>query len=49
MAYCKVLSWSFCKKILTNLKNVGQTKVEKIDLGEKKESMEQRETNSNAS
>ena len=41
---------SFLKKILTNLKNVRQTKVQKrFFYGEKKESMEQRETNSNAS
>ena len=50
MAYCKVLSKSFYEKILTSLKNVRQTKVQKILIyGEKKEIMEQRETNSNAS
>ena len=50
MAYCKVLSRSSYEKILTSLKNIRQTKVQKILIyGEKKEIMEQRETNSNAS
>ena len=41
---------SFYKKILTNVMNVRQTKEQKRFIyGEKKESMEQRETNSNAS
>ena len=41
---------SFYKKIFTNVKNVRQTKVQKVFIyREKKESLEQRETNSNAS
>ena len=41
---------SFYKKVLTNLKNIRQTKAQKRFIsGAKKESMEPRETNSNAS
>ena len=51
MAYCKVLQWRFqslYKEILTNLKNVRQTKVlKRFVYREEKENMEQRETNSN--
>ena len=36
MAYCKVLQQSFQKKILTNLKNIRQTKVQRIHLWRKK-------------
>ena len=46
----RLLLLHFCKEILTNLKNVRQTKVPKrFTYGEKKQSIEQRETNSNAS
>ena len=41
---------SFCKKILANLNNVRQTKVQKRFIYvEKKQSMEEGETNANAS
>ena len=37
MDYCKVLSWSFYKKILTNLKNVRKTRAQKRFIyGEKR-------------